>query len=38
MTDTVDRTAGADTSIRPLKIDVPRADLDDLRDRLTRVR
>jgi epoxide hydrolase len=40
MTDTADRTAHADTDaeIRPYRIEVPQADLDDLRDRLHRTR
>jgi epoxide hydrolase len=40
MTDTADRTAHADTDaeIRPYRIEVPQADLDDLRDRLYRTR
>ena len=28
----------ADTAIRPFKLDIPQADLDDLRDRLDRAR
>jgi epoxide hydrolase len=31
-------TAAADASIRPYRIDVPQADIDDLRQRLTRTR
>ena len=38
MTDTANRTARADTQIRPFRIEVPQADLDDLRDRLHRTR
>jgi epoxide hydrolase len=38
MTDTANRTARADTEIRPYRIEVPQADLDDLRDRLARIR
>ncbi|WP_432104502.1 epoxide hydrolase family protein [Streptomyces sp. bgisy091] len=32
------KTATADTSVRPFKVDIPQADLDDLRDRLARTR
>ena len=38
MTDTANRTARADTEIRPFRIEIPQADLDDLRDRLHRTR
>jgi epoxide hydrolase len=38
MTDTANRTARADTAIRPYRIEVPQADLDDLHQRLARTR
>jgi epoxide hydrolase len=38
VTDTANRTAPADTAIRPFHILIPQADLDDLRDRLARTR
>jgi epoxide hydrolase len=38
MTDTANRTARAATEVRPYRIEVPQADLDDLRDRLARIR
>lgn len=31
-------TVSADTAIQPFRVDVPQADLDDLHDRLARVR
>jgi epoxide hydrolase len=38
VSDTASRTAGADAEIRPFRIQVPQADLDDLADRLARTR
>ena len=33
-----DRTAPGDTGIHPFRVDIPQADLDDLRDKLARTR
>ena len=38
MTDTTDGHDRSDTEIRPFRIDIPQAELDDLRDRLARTR
>jgi pimeloyl-ACP methyl ester carboxylesterase len=38
MTDAANHTAGADTEIRPFRLDIPQAHLDDLRERLARTR
>jgi epoxide hydrolase len=38
MSDTANPTARADAEIRPFRIDIPQADLDDLADRLARTR
>jgi epoxide hydrolase len=38
MTDTANRSARADAEIRPFRIEIPQADLDDLADRLARTR